>query len=52
MPRNTLEELLRLESIRKTRSKGNIFKERRKKAARKYPIPKEFRLARIRTLKA
>jgi hypothetical protein len=26
MPRNPLEELLRLKSIRKSRSKGNIFK--------------------------
>jgi hypothetical protein len=26
MPRNPLEELLRLESMRKSRSKGNIFK--------------------------
>jgi hypothetical protein len=26
MPRNPLEELLRLESMRKSHSKGNIFK--------------------------
>jgi hypothetical protein len=26
MPRNPLEELLRIESMRKSRSKGNIFK--------------------------
>jgi hypothetical protein len=26
LPRNPLEELLRLESMRKSRSKGNIFK--------------------------
>jgi hypothetical protein len=39
MPRNPLEELLRLESIRKNRSKGNIFK-KGEKGFEKIPSPK------------
>jgi hypothetical protein len=31
LPRNPLEELLRLKSMRKGRSKGNIFKKGQKK---------------------
>jgi hypothetical protein len=50
MPRNPLEELLRLESIRKSRSKGNIFK-KSEKASRKCPVPKEFSLEKVHTLK-
>jgi hypothetical protein len=41
MPRNPLEELLRLESIRKSRSKGNIFK-KGEKGNEKIPSPKEI----------
>jgi hypothetical protein len=51
MPKNPLEELLRLGSIRKSRSKGNIFQRRAKKAARKYSIPKGFSFAKVRTSK-
>jgi hypothetical protein len=50
MLRNPLKELLRLESIRKSRSKGNILK-RAKKASRKYPVPKEFSLEKAQTSK-
>jgi hypothetical protein len=57
MPRNPLEELLRLESIRKSRSKDNIFKKGRKRlrentqsrknlALRKY-IPRKYKGLRI-----
>jgi hypothetical protein len=49
--RNPLEELLRLESMRKSRSKGNIFKKRAKKASRKYPVSKEFSLEKVHTSK-
>jgi hypothetical protein len=41
MPRNPLEELLRLESIRKSHSKGNIFKKGEKDFER-IPSPKRI----------
>jgi hypothetical protein len=50
MSGNPIKELLRLESIRKSRSKGNILK-RAKRASRKYPVPKKFSLEKVHTTK-
>jgi hypothetical protein len=50
MSRNPLEELLRLETIRKSRSKGNIFK-KGEKGFDKIPVPKKFSLEKVHTSK-
>jgi hypothetical protein len=51
MPRDPLEELLRLESMRKKPLERQYLQKRQEKLRGKYPVPKEFSLEKVHTSK-